>query len=253
MNAKEIRKLSLEAVYKVGKGHLGGVLSCAEIFSVLYSKVLRNQGRLNADRFILSKGHAAISLYATLALAGYFPIEEMWKLNQEGMLGEEPNNKIPGVEVNSGSLGHGLGLACGIALANKMNRSEARTFVLLGDGECWEGSIWEAAMFGAHHNLNITVIVDRNGYCVQGDTESVMGLEPLGAKWCAFGWDVRHCDGHDEDALRDALAVDGPRVVVAKTVKGRGVSFMEGKKEWHHGSLNDAQLAQALEEINGNA
>ncbi len=246
--ANQIRLLSLEAVYKAGKGHIGGVLSCAEILAVLYSKILRPQ-----DKFILSKGHVGVGLYAILALTGHFPIEELDQLNRGGMLGEHPSRKIPGVEINSGSLGHGLGIACGIALANKLAGSDAKTFVLLGDGECWEGSVWEAAMFAAHHGLNITLIVDRNGYSVQGATEEIVALGDLAAKWAAFGWNVEEIDGHDEEALEDALSNSGPWAVIAKTVKGKGVSFMEGRKEWHHGSLTAGELESAKESINGHA
>lgn len=246
--ANEIRMRSLEAVHKVGKGHIGGVLSCAEILSVVYSGLLRP-----GDRFLLGKGHAAIGLYAALALTGHFPMEEMQRLNQEGMLGEEPSRKIPGVEINAGSLGHGLGLACGIALGNKLAGSNARTYVLLGDGDCLEGSTWEAAMFAARHGLNIVAIVDRNKLIIGGTTEEISGLDDLGAKFDAFGMRHYWCDGHDESLLENSLNQDGPIAVIAQTIKGKGVSFMEGRREWHHGTLTDAQLAQAKGEIHGNA
>jgi transketolase len=253
MTGNQIRALSLWAVHKAGKGHIGGVLSSAEILAVLYSGVLRNAGRLDADRFLLSKGHCAVGLYAALALAGNFPTDELDRLNQGGMLGEHPSRSIPGVEVNSGSLGHGLGLACGLSLADKLNRESRRTFVLMGDGECWEGSVWEAAMFATHHGLNVIAIVDRNGYSVQGGTEEILKLENLGDKWKAFGWEVIHCDGHNQQQLKKALETDGPRVVIANTVKGKGISFMAGKKEWHHGSLTKETLEAARGELCGHA
>jgi transketolase len=253
VTAAGIRELSLEAVHKAGKGHIGGVLSCADILAALFGGVLRDFGGVYGDRFILSKGHCAVGLYAALALRGDIPMDELGRLNQGGMLGEHPDRRIHGVEVTSGSLGHGLGLACGLALADRMNREHRRTFVLMGDGECWEGSVWEAAMFGAHHRLNITVIVDRNGYAVQGATEEIVALGNLAAKWKAFGWETQTCDGHEEEVLKVILDRDGPRVVIADTVKGKGVSWMEGRKEWHHGSLNVHQLNSAREEIHGHA
>lgn len=246
--ANQIRMRSLEAVHKVGKGHIGGVLSCAEILAVVYGGLLRP-----GDRFLLSKGHAAIGLYAALALTGHFPLEELDSLNQEGMLGEEPSRKIPGVEINAGSLGHGLGLACGVALANKLAGSKARTFVMLGDGDCLEGSTWEAAMFAAKHKLNVIAVIDRNNLIIGGTTEEISGLDDLGRKFDAFGMQHYWCDGHDEDQLENSLNQDGPIAVIAQTIKGKGVSFMEGRREWHHGNLSAAQLAQAKEDIHGDA
>lgn len=248
MTANEIRLLSLEAVHKAGKGHIGGVLSCAEILSVLYTKVLRPQ-----DKFILSKGHCAVGLYAALTIKGDIGGSELMKMNRGGILGEHPSRGIPGVEVTSGSLGHGLGLACGMALANKLDGKDGRIYVLLGDGECWEGSVWEAAMFAAHHQLGITAIVDRNGYAVQGATEDIMALENLLNKWHSFGWQTMGVCGHNESELELAtsMSTHGPIAVVASTIKGKGVSFMQGKKEWHHGSLSAEHMKTIREELRG--
>lgn len=242
--ANAIRLLALEAVHAAGKGHIGGVLSCAEILAALYGGVLRE-----GDTFLLSKGHAAVGLYAALALKGVIPMEEMLRMNRGSMLGEHPDRSIPGVVANSGSLGHGLSVACGMAMEAKLRGSLERVFVLLGDGECWEGQVWEAAMMAAHHGLNVTVIVDRNGYAVQGATEDIVGLESLRKKWLAFGFPVDTLDGHDDFQLNLCLRLNKPRVLICRTVKGKGVSFMEGKREWHHGSISDAQMAQIREEL----
>lgn len=249
MTGNEIRILALKAVHRVGRGHVGGVLSCADILAAIYSGAMRPQ-----DRFILSKGHAAIGLYAALVLDGTLRQADLDNLNNEGILGEEPNHHIPGVNANAGSLGHGLSIACGMALADKLAGSDARTFVLLGDGDCLEGSTWEAAMFGAHHALNITAIIDRNGLIIGGSTKDIVGMREVAPRFAAFGWEAFDADGHHTNALMNALPHDGPRVMIAHTVKGKGVSFMEGRREWHHGTLSSGQLNAALEELNhGNA
>lgn len=243
--AREIRLSTVETIAKYGKGHYGGCLSCVDILTAVYFSVLRP-----GDRFILSKGHAGSALYATLARAGILDRAELDTLNAGGLLGEEPHHGIPGVEANTGSLGHGLGIACGMALAMQRDGSTARLYVLLGDGECWEGSVWEAAMFAAHHQLNVTAIVDRNRLAIGGETELIVGLSPLLDKWAAFGWRVDQVDGCDPAEVASACSQrQGPLCIIADTVKGRGVSFMENRPEWHHGTLDAGQLAKARAEL----
>lgn len=256
-----IRRRSLEMIHRAGFGHPGGDLSCADVLSVLYFGVLRinpaDPRDPARDRFIMSKGHSSASFYATLAAAGFFPEEELDSYLQplSALNGHPDRNKVPGVEANTGTLGHGLPIATGAALAAKMDRASWRVFVLTGDGELQEGSNWEAAMAAAHHGLdNLVLIVDRNGI-QQGDaTERTVRLEPLAGKFRAFGWAVAETDGHDHAALlalfrRLPLEAGKPSCLIARTVKGKGVSFMEGRAEWHHGHLSDAQLAQALREL----
>lgn len=253
--ARRIRLASVEAIARAGKGHFGGSLSCADILAVLYGSVLKHDPKNPAwperDRFVLSKGHAGIALYATLAEFGYFPRAELDHFNRTGILGEHPGRHIPGVEVSTGSLGHGLGVACGIAMEAKLSGAKWRTFALLSDGECWEGTTWEAAMFAAHHSLNITAIIDRNRLSIAGDTEDTLRLEPLLDKWDAFGWEVGPISGHNHGQLMLALNHPNTRpfCLIASTVKGKGVSFMESVPAWHHGSISPAQLEQARSEL----
>lgn len=248
-------------IHRAGFGHPGGDLSCADILAVLYFGVLRinpadpcDPGR---DRFIMSKGHSSASYYAVLAAAGFFPEEELDSYLQplSALNGHPDRNKVPGVEANTGTLGHGLPVAAGAALAAKMDRAGWRVFVLTGDGELQEGSNWEAAMAAAHHGLdNLVLVVDRNRL-QQGDaTERTLRLEPLAEKFRAFGWVVAEIDGHDHAALlslfrRLPLEASKPNCIIAHTVKGKGVSFMEGRAEWHHGHLSDEQFEQALREL----
>ena len=248
-------------VHRAGLGHPGGDLSAADILAVLYFAVLRTNPQAprmpDRDRFILSKGHCSGALYATLAHAGFFPEEQLIGYMQPlSPLNGHPNkNKVAGVEANTGPLGHGLPIAVGTALAAKMDGSAWRTFVLTGDGELQEGSNWEAAMSAAQFRLdNLTLIIDRN-QLQQGDaTERTVGLEPLRDRWRSFGWGVAEVNGHDVVELRDVLThgplVPGrPTCVIAHTHKGRGVSFMEDKVEWHHRVPMDAELRSALAEI----
>ena len=259
--AASIRRTSLQMVHRARLGHPGGDLSAADILAVLYFAVLRVDPQAprmpDRDRFILSKGHCSGALYATLAHAGFFPEEQLIGYMQPlSPLNGHPNkNKVAGVEANTGPLGHGLPIAVGTALAAKMDGSAWRTFVLTGDGELQEGSNWEAAMSAAQFRLdNLTLIIDRN-QLQQGDaTERTVGLEPLRDRWQSFGWSVAEVDGHDVVELRDVLThvplVPGrPTCVIAHTHKGRGVSFMEDKVEWHHRVPTDAELASALAEI----
>jgi transketolase len=250
-------------VHAAKMGHPGGDLSCADILATLFFHTLRidsahpqNSAR---DRFVLSKGHASAALYATLAEAGFFPREQLETyMKPMSMLNGHPDRcKVAGVEANTGPLGHGLPIGVGLALAAKMDRADWRTFVLTGDGELQEGSNWEAIMAASHFRLdNLTVIVDRNRL-QQGDgTEQTMTLEPLVAWWRAFGWGVVELDGHDIGTMVRAFAslpleAGRPTCVIARTCKGRGVSFIEDRVEWHHRVPTDAELAAAVAELDG--
>jgi transketolase len=248
-------------VHRSRLGHPGGDLSSADILVSLYFGALQvdpaqpcNPGR---DRFIMSKGHCSAALYTTLALKGFFPWEELDDyMRPLSRLNGHPNrSEVPGVEANTGPLGHGFPIAVGAAMAAKMDHAPWRTFVLTGDGELQEGSNWEAIMAAAHYGLdNLVAIVDRNGIQQGAATETIMRLEPLADKFRAFGWAVREVDGHDCDALcqvfRAAPFEAGrPNCVIAKTVKGKGVSFIENRAEWHHHTPSDAELAAALKEL----
>jgi transketolase len=261
--AQRIRRASLRMVHAARMGHPGGDLSCADILAVLFFQVLRlNPTAPNdpsRDRFVLSKGHASAAFYATLAERGFFPVDrlETYMRPLSPLNGHPDRNKCPGVEANTGPLGHGLPVAVGMALAARLDGSDSRTFVLMGDGELQEGSNWEAIMAAAHFGLeNLTVVVDRNGL-QQGDTtERTIRLEPLADRWRAFGWSVVEVDGHDIEALMQTFTrlpeVPGkPTCVIARTNKGRGVSFIENRVEWHHRVPSDAELAAALEELEG--
>ncbi len=241
--------------------HLGGSMSVVEILVTLYfDGVLRidpaQPAQDGRDYLIFSKGHASAALYGVLAERGFFPASDLAAYKRMGSpLAGHPSRSIPGVELATGSLGHGLPVANGIALAGKHDGSDYRVFVVLGDGECQEGVVWEAAMAAAHHRLdNLTVILDRNGVQEDGPTETIMALEPLAEKWRAFNWEVREVDGHDLAALSQALhavpfAAGKPSLVLARTVKGKGLSFAENTHTWHFGKLNAEQKAQALAEI----
>jgi transketolase len=250
-------------VHAAKMGHPGGDLSAADILATLYFRVLSvdpgNPSDPARDRFILSKGHASAVLYATLAEAGFFPTDWLTTYMQplSALNGHPDRNKVPGVEANTGPLGHGLPIAVGAALAGKMDGATFRTFVVTGDGELQEGSNWEAAMAASQFALDrLTVIVDRNGL-QQGDfTERTVSLEPLADRWRAFGWGVVDVDGHDIPALIDTFeqlpfAKGRPTCVIARTHKGRGVSFIEDRVEWHHRVPTDAELDLALAELAG--
>lgn len=240
-------------------GHLGGDLSVLDVLTTLYGAVLRvdplDPAWPDRDRMVMSKGHCSEALYATLAWAGFFPESELATFNQPlSALNGHPNRTyVPGVETNTGALGHGLPVALGCALGLRLRGSDARVFVVLGDGELQEGSNWEAAMSAAHARLDgLTAVVDRNRLQQGARTEDTARLDPLPEKWASFGWDVVEVDGHDHLTLRDVLAgrADGrPRCVIAHTVKGRGVSFMQDRVEWHHKVPTVDQLAAALEEL----
>jgi len=259
--ARDIRKHVLRMIYAAGSGHPGGSLSCTDILTALYFKIMRHrpedprwEGR---DRLVLSKGHAAPAYYACLAECGYFPVEELLTLRKLGgrLQGHPSRSATPGVEMSTGSLGQGLSVANGMALAAKIDRGGHRIFCLCGDGEMESGQIWEAAMLGAHYKLdNVTAFVDRNSLQIDGPTENVMSIEPLADKWRAFRWHVIEIDGHDFrqilGACDEAQSVKGkPTMIIAKTVKGKGVSFMEGSLHFHGKPPNAEELRRGLAEL----
>lgn len=255
-----IRCTALGMVHAAKASHIGGVLSIADILGVLYSEVLRVRPAEpqwpERDRFILSKGHCCAGVYAALALRGFFSSEELKSYAQDGSrLMSHISHKVPGVEFSTGSLGHGLPFGVGKALAAKRRNEDWRTFVLMSDGEQDEGSNWEAYMFAAHHKLdNLIAIIDYNKLQSLTTVDQTLRIEPLADKLTAFGWAVREVDGHDHDALFAALSSlpwspGKPSVLIAHTVKGKGVSFMENRVEWHYRSPNDEQLAAALAEL----
>ena len=253
------RRRTLEMIKHAGAGHTGGSLSCIDILNVLYNRILRVSpqtfGDPMRDRYVQSKGHAVEALYAVLAERGFFPDAELETLCQYGshFVGH-PTRHVPGIEQNTGALGHGLPISVGIALAGTRDAAGYRVFTLLGDGELAEGSNWEAAMAAAHYQLdNLTAIIDCNTLQITGRTRDVMNHEPLDAKFAAFGWAVRRVDGHDLAVLTEALArpieSGKPGAIIAMTKKGRGVSFMEDVGKWHHGVPNDEEYARALAEL----
>lgn len=260
LKAVQIRMDVLKMIHRAKAGHTGGSLSNTDILTALYYKAMKidpaNPEWEERDRFILSKGHSVESLWCILADRGFFPREELATFSQFGtrLIGH-PNNEVPGVEMNTGALGHGLSISVGMALAAKRDGKGYRVFCLMGDGEQAEGSVWEAAMAGAHYKLdNLVGIIDRNGLQITGSTEDVMSLEPLGEKWRAFGWHVIELDGHDYAALLQAFeavpeAPGKPTLVIANTVKGKGVSFAENVAGWHHRVPNDEELERALAEL----
>jgi transketolase len=237
-------------------GHLGGSMSLVEILATLYFRILRVDPRApdapGRDILLLSKGHGGIGLYATLCAAGFFPAGRLAEYAEPGSpFMAHPHPEVPGVEMPSGSLGHGLALGIGFALDARLSGSDRRTFVIMGDGELQEGSVWESAAVAANHHLtNLTAIIDRNRLQITGDTEQVCHLEPLADKWTAFGWTVREVDGHDIEALTEALdgrAENGrPTLVIAHTVKGKGLPFVEGRVKSHYATLGERQHQKAL-------
>ncbi len=256
VNAREIRRIILEQSMRAHVGHIGSALSIAEITATIYSGVLRvdDPTHPNRDRFILSKGHAALALYAALHLRGWISEEQLNSYCGDGtLLGVHPERAVAGVDFSTGSLGQGISFAAGAALAARLQGSVRRVFVLISDAECNEGSVWEAAMFAAHHRLsNLRVIVDDNGQQALGYTRDVLDLSPLQAHWEAFGWTAAVVDGHDSEALRNVLSDAGgdrPRAVVAQTIFGKGVSFMENQIAWHYEPMTDQQYAQARAEL----
>lgn len=259
--ANWMRRRFLKMIVDAGQGHPGGDLSATDILATLYFDVLRldptNPLAPDRDRFVMSKGHCTGALYTAMAGRGLFPEEELASyLKPKSRLNGHPNRTyLPGVETNTGPLGHGFPVGVGIAVSGQIDDADFRTFVLTGDGELQEGSMWEAAMFAGHRGLGkLTVIVDRNRLQQGANTEDTNGLEPLGDKWRAFGWEVVGVNGHDHAELLSAFDAaarprDKPRVIIADTCKGKGVSFMENQAGWHHGVPNPEQYAQALAEL----
>jgi transketolase len=253
-----IRKIVIERSKQANVGHIGSALSIADIIAVLFDGLLHQPGTVDPlrDRFVLSKGHAALALYAALYLKGIIGKDELGSYCCDGSLcGVHPEHKLRGIDFSTGSLGHGLAFGAGTALAARMQGKPYWSYVLVSDAECNEGSLWETVMFAAHHKLsNLVAIVDDNGQQALGRTQDVIDLRPLAEKWRAFGWTAREVDGHDVRQLRETLSglrkdQSGPKVVIAKTVCGKGVSFMEGKVEWHYLPLSDDQFFMAIHEL----
>ena len=267
MNAKELtlqaeqnRKRLVEIVYNGGAGHIGGDLSCLNVMTALYFDVMKtdpqNPKLPERDRFVLSKGHCVEALYAVLEAKGFIGKELTDTLGQfNSVLSGHPTIEVPGIEVNSGALGHGLPIGVGMALAAKMDKAPWHTFVLMGDGEQGEGSIYEAAMAGSNYKLdNLVAIIDRNHLQISGDTEDVMKIESIYDRWTAFGWDVKEINGDNMQEIIDAFHnIDynngKPHLIVSHTTKGYGISYMENIAKWHHGMPNAEQYEQAITEI----
>ena len=259
LKAVRLRKRLLRLVVNAGAGHTGGDLSCLDILNVLYNRVLRISPATvkdpHRDHYVQSKGHCVEALYVVLADRGYFPDADLDTVcrYQSPYVGH-PTRKIAGIEMNTGALGHGLPVCLGMALAAKLDRAPFRVFTLLGDGELAEGSNWEAAMAASHHQLdNLVAILDHNTLQITGPTRDVMSSEPVDEKFRAFGWEVRVVNGHDyaglTEALTDPAPAGKPVIVIANTVKGKGVSFMENVAKWHHGVPNEQELQTALAEL----
>ncbi|MEM2116688.1 MAG: transketolase [Thermoplasmata archaeon] len=260
IKAYEIRKLALKMIYNAQSGHPGGSLSSAEILASLYFKVLRldpkNPNWEDRDRFILSKGHASAAYYAALALRGFFPLEELFEFRKiNSRLQGHPTVHVPGVDMTTGSLGQGLSNAIGMAIAGKLDEKDYTVYVLIGDGEMDEGIVWEAVLNAPHRKLdNLIVILDRNKYQLDGATESILKLEPIEDKFRAFNWEVFTVDGHDVEQILRAIGMakeknGKPKIIVANTVKGKGVSFMENTHEFHGKAPNKDQFERAISEL----
>jgi transketolase len=256
--SSRLRRWIVEQSFESGVGHIGSGLSIVDIMAVLWEHVLHFPGSRDPerDRFILAKGHAALALYGLLRDRGIITEATFHSYCQDdSQLGVHPEYGLPGVEVATGSLGQGLSVGCGIAQALRLRGSAARVFVLLSDAECNEGQLWEAVMFAAHHRLtNLVAIVDCNGMQAMGETADVLNLAPLAPRWQAFGWQTQEVNGHDEAELRRAFTSGlvnrtGPAVVLARTVLGKGVSFMENRVEWHYRSLSAESAGAALQEL----
>ena len=261
LSAANVRKMALEAVYSANSGHPGGSLSCADIITYLYMYKMKvdpkNPKDMNRDRFVLSKGHCAPALYGALAERGFFPKEEIKTFRKyDSFLQGHPDMKgVPGVDMSTGSLGQGISAACGMALAAKLDNKAYRVYSVLGDGESEEGQVWEAAMFAAHYKLdNLTVFLDFNGLQIDGDITEVMNPTPLDEKFRAFGWNVILCSAHDfeeiDKAVKTAETVkEKPTLILAKSIKGKGVSFMENVASWHGAAPNEEQYKKAISEL----
>ena len=261
--ARDIRIDIIREVCSAGSGHPGGSLSAADIITYLYFEEMnidpKDPDKKGRDRFVLSKGHAAPALYAALAERGYFPKETLLTLRQLGSMlqGHPDRKKVPGVDMSTGSLGQGISAAVGMALADRIDQTGARVYAVLGDGELQEGMVWEAAMAAAHYGLsNLTIFVDHNGLQIDGKNEDVMTVAPVAEKFESFGWDVQKIDGHDFEQIAQAVekakkVADRPQAIIAETVKGKGVSFMEDQAGWHGKAPDEKQAKQAVEELGG--
>ena len=261
LTAANVRRMALEAVHSAKAGHPGGSLSCADILTYLYFEEMnvnpRDAKNSDRDRFVLSKGHASPAIYATLAEKGFIPKEDIKTFRHaDSYLQGHPDMKgVPGVDMSTGSLGQGISAACGMAIAGKMDKKDYRVYSILGDGECEEGQVWEAAMFAAHYKLdNLTVFLDFNGLQIDGDITEVMNPTPFDDKFRAFNWHVIVIDAHNfeeiESAVKEAKTVKGkPTIIIAKSIKGKGVSYMENNASWHGAAPNDEQYALAVAEI----
>lgn len=256
--ARNARVSAVQMCSRSGASHIGAALSVIDILAVLYGEVAdvapHRTDDPSRDIVLVSKGHSASGVYAVMAHAGFFPTAWLddYYLDGSHLGGHVTAHGIPGVELSTGALGHALPFGVGRAITDKRDGIDRRVFVVLSDGECAEGSNWEAALMAAHHELgNVTVIVDRNGLQILGHTEDVLGLEPFADKWRAFGWEVVEVDGHDHEALAEAMLPRGvrPRAIIANTTKGKGVDFMEDKVEWHTLVPNDEHLASALAQL----
>jgi transketolase len=251
-----IRRIVLEQSHRAHVGHIGSALCVADIVAALYGRVLRvdSPDDPDRDRFVMSKGHAALAVYAALHLRGWLSAVQLGTYcGDESLLGVHPEHALPGIDFSTGSLGQGLSFGVGAALAARLTGSSRRVIVLVSDAECNEGSLWEAAMFAAHHRLgNLSAIVDANGQQALGATKDVLDLSPLAARWRAVGWHAQEIDGHDVDEIAAAAQNSTPRcprVLVARTVFGKGVSFMERQVKWHYWPMSDAEFGQAIAEI----
>lgn len=261
--AAKVRVDVIKAVYHAGSGHPGGSLSATDLLTALYFGEMNidpaNPKMEGRDRFVLSKGHAVPGQYAVLAERGYYPVEDMMSLRKLGspFQGHGNMNKVSGIEMSTGSLGQGISVATGMAIGSKLNGDGSRVYALLGDGELQEGMVWEAAMAAGHYKLdNLCAIVDWNGLQIDGENEKVMTVAPIADKFKAFGWNAVEIDGHDFNQIFDALdqarqTKGQPTVIVAKTVKGKGVSFMENQAGWHGKAPSEEQAKQAVEELGG--
>ncbi|MGC9122641.1 MAG: transketolase [Thermoplasmata archaeon] len=260
LKANEVRRLSIEMIYNAKSGHPGGSLSAAEILVTLYFKILRidpkNPEWPDRDRFVLSKGHASAAYYSVLAMKGYFPMDELKNFRKmNSMLQGHPTIHIPGVDMTTGSLGQGFSASLGMALAGKIDNKDYRVFTLLGDGELDEGIVWEAAMSAVHNKLdNLIAIVDRNMYQLDGNTEKILSLGNVAKKFEIFGWEVMEIDGHSIPeiyiSIMELMNKNGkPKAIIAKTVKGKGVSFMENTHEFHGKAPNKEEYEKAMKEL----
>jgi len=259
LDSQTIRVEILRQSKRANVGHIGSSLSIADVIVALYRSVLRTGPERNPDRdrFVLSKGHAVLAVYSALYLKGWLTEEDLNTFCGDGsLLGMHPEHELAGIDFSTGSLGHGLSMGAGAALAARKQGSSRQVYVLMSDAECNEGSIWEAAMFAAHHKLsNLTAIIDANGQQALGMTKDVMGTEPLLEKWRAFGWEAIEVDGHEVQGITATLEAfrgkpGAPKAIIARTTFGKGVSFMESQVKWHYWPMNDEEYASALEQVN---